>query len=300
MRFDLGDLRLFLSVIDAGSITGGARQANLALASASERISKIEADAGVVLLERSRKGVVTTEAGEALAHHARLILRQHALLQGELRDFGSGSRGTLLLYANTAALTSLLPHKLGPWLAQRPRLNIDLRERTSSEIVKLVATGLAEAGVVSDAVNADGLTIQPVADDPLALLVPLEHRLAAMKSVRFADVVGEPFVGLEAGSALQDHIEAHAATLRRTLAIRIRMKDFEGACQMVSQAVGVAILPLAAAKRFQRRHPFKVIAITDTWARRRLCLCFQDWNALSKPMQGLLLQLGGSPPLAPS
>src|SRR5215470_12679432 len=125
MRFDLADLRLFVCVVDAGSISAGAREANLALASASERISKIEADAGVALLERSRKGVVTTEAGEALAHHARLILQQHNLMQGELRDFGIGTRGTLLLYANTAALTGLLPQKLAPWLAQRPRLNID-------------------------------------------------------------------------------------------------------------------------------------------------------------------------------
>jgi DNA-binding transcriptional LysR family regulator len=66
----------------------------------------------------------TTEAGEALAHHARLILRQHSLLQGELRDFGAGARGTLLLYANTAALTGLLPQRRAPWLAQRPRLNM--------------------------------------------------------------------------------------------------------------------------------------------------------------------------------
>src|SRR5262245_33201271 len=56
MRFDLADLRLFLCVVDAGSITAGARQANLALASASERISNIESDAGVRLLERSRTG----------------------------------------------------------------------------------------------------------------------------------------------------------------------------------------------------------------------------------------------------
>ena len=45
------------------------------------------------------------EAGEALAHHARLILQQQALLKGELRDFASGARGTLHLYAGTAALT---------------------------------------------------------------------------------------------------------------------------------------------------------------------------------------------------
>ncbi|MEX3790733.1 LysR family transcriptional regulator [Paraburkholderia sp. BR14374] len=56
MRFDLADLRLFVCVVDAGSIAAGARQAILALTSASERISNIGSDAGVVLLERSLRG----------------------------------------------------------------------------------------------------------------------------------------------------------------------------------------------------------------------------------------------------
>jgi DNA-binding transcriptional LysR family regulator len=295
MRFDLADLRLFLCVVDAGSITAGARQANLALASASERISNIEADAGAVLLERSRRGVATTEAGEALAHHARLILRQHSLLQGELRAFGAGARGTLLLYANTAALTGFLPQRLAPWLAERPRLNLDLRERTSGEIVKMIGAGLAEAGVISDAINPTGLTIQPVASDPLVLIVPVAHRLAESKAICFADVTDEPFVGLEAGSTLQGHLDELAADLHKTLELRIRMKSFEGSCEMVSQGVGVAIIPLAFARRFRRSYPFKTIAISDDWSSRQLCLCFQKWHALSAPMKSLLTHLGGGP-----
>lgn len=292
MRFDLTDLRLFVCVVDAGSITAGAKQANLALASASERISNIESDAGVALLERSRTGVITTEAGEALAHHARLILRQHSLLQGELRDFGAGARGTLLLYANTAALTDFLPKRLAPWLAQRPRLNIDLRERTSAEIVKMIGSGLAEAGVVSDAVDHAGLVIQPVTSDHLVLIVPVAHRLVGSKAVCFADITSEQFVGLEAGSAFQDHIDEHASNLRKTLTFRIRMKSFEGVCQMVSQGVGVAIVPRVAARRFRSRYSFRTLAITDGWARRQLCLCFQQWHTLSAPMQSLLTHLG--------
>src|SRR5690606_39154399 len=179
MRLDLADLRLFLCVVDAGSITQGAVRANLALASASERLRSIEADAGVPLLERRHRGVATTEAGEALAHHARIILRQQALLRGELQDFAAGERGTLHLYANTAALTEFLPRQLAPWLAARPRLRIELKERTSAEIVRTIAAGLAQAGIVSDAVEPHGLRLQPVAKDHLALIVPAGHRLAA-------------------------------------------------------------------------------------------------------------------------
>src|SRR5690606_41460562 len=153
MRMDLTDLRLFLAVVEAGSITAGAARASLALGSASERLRAMEDDAGVALLRRHPRGVSMTEAGEALAHHAHLILRQQSLLRAELREFANGARGTLHLYANTAALTGFLPGRLAPWLAQRPRLQVDLKERTSVEIVRAVHGGQAEAGILASMVD---------------------------------------------------------------------------------------------------------------------------------------------------
>ena len=293
MRLDLADLQLFLCIVEAGSITQGAAQANLALASASERLRSIEADAGVRLLERRPRGVVATEAGEALAHHARLILQQRRLLQGELRDFAVGARGTIRLYANTAALAEFLPAKLARWLAARPQLNIDVKERTSAEIVKAIAAGLAEAGIVSDAVaaEADGLQLQPVATDHLLLIAADGHRLARHRSAALADVLHEPFVGLAPGNALQDHIDEHARNAGHALAFRIRMKTFDGLCEMVAHGVGVGIVPASIARRFRRRYRYRALALSDAWARRRLCLCFRDWDALSPTVRELLTHL---------
>ena len=211
MRLDLADLQLFLCIVDAGSITQGAARANLALASASERLRSIETDVGVALLERRPRGVVTTEAGEALAHHARLILRQQALLKGELRDFANGVRGTLHFYANTAALTEFLPSRLAPWLMVRPHLHLDLKERTSAEIINIVATGLAEAGMVSDTVNAQTLQLQPVAQSHLVLIMSAGHHLAQCRMVSLADVLHEPFVGLAPGNALVSDLQCASA-----------------------------------------------------------------------------------------
>lgn len=150
MRMDIADLRLFLAIAEAGSITAGAAQANLALASASERLRTIEADAGTPLLNRHPRGVSLTEAGAALAHHARLILQQQTQLRSELQAFAHGARGTLHLYANTAALTNYLPSRLAPWLAERPRLHVELLERTSPEVVRAISAGQAEAGIISE------------------------------------------------------------------------------------------------------------------------------------------------------
>jgi len=70
MRFDLADLRLFLNVVEAGSITHGAERTHLAVAAASTRIRNMEAELGTPLLHRERQGTTPTEAGRTLVHHA--------------------------------------------------------------------------------------------------------------------------------------------------------------------------------------------------------------------------------------
>ena len=77
MRFDLTDLRLFVQVAETCSITRGADQANMSLASASARIRGMEAMLGLSLLERGPRGVRPTPAGQALLHHAQVMLQHH-------------------------------------------------------------------------------------------------------------------------------------------------------------------------------------------------------------------------------
>ncbi|MCI3246557.1 LysR family transcriptional regulator [Streptomyces spinosisporus] len=295
MRLDVEDLRLFLCVADAGSITAGARQAHLALSSASGRLSAIEADAGTALLHRHARGISLTEAGATLAHHARLILQQRSQLREELQSFADGTRGTLHLYANTAALTTFLPERLGPWLAERPRLRVELLERTSADIVSAIAAGHAEAGIVSDAADAGTLHRQPVADDPLVVLLPASHHLAAARELTFADVLGEAFVALGDDNALQTHINEYAGAAGRPLNVRIRMKTFDGLCALVGHGVGIGIVPQVVARQHRRKTRTVAVPLGDAWARRRLCVCFAAWSALSPSMRSLLQHLGATP-----
>ena len=107
MHFDLTDLRLFLHVQEAGTITGGAAASYMTLASASERIRGMEDSLGSPLLSRARRGVQLTPAGRTLAHHAQLVLRQIDQLQGELGDYGAGIKGHVRLLCNSSALAEL-------------------------------------------------------------------------------------------------------------------------------------------------------------------------------------------------
>ena len=72
MHFDLVDLNLFRQVVDAGSITRGARKANLALGAASTRIRNLEEAIGAPPTDaRIGSAVTPTQAGRALLTHAR-------------------------------------------------------------------------------------------------------------------------------------------------------------------------------------------------------------------------------------
>lgn len=292
MRFDHTDLRLFIAIVEAGSITQGAAQVHLSLPAASERLRDMEMAGGVRLLDRGPRGVTPTRAGEALAHHARLVLRQMERLRGELGEYASGVRATVRLLANTAAMTEFLPDRLGGWLATHPRVDIDLKERTSTEIVKAVSGGLADLGIVSDAVDPGGLVRRPFATDRLVLVVPREHRLAGEKRIPFASIVGEVFVGLGPGTALQDYIDEHAARAGERLKFRVRVRTFEGLCRLVGMGVGLGIVPETAARRCRRTMGLAVLPLVDGWATRRLLICFRSEEELPPVARDLVGFLG--------
>jgi DNA-binding transcriptional LysR family regulator len=302
MRFDLTDLRLFLHVADAGSITAGAEQAALALASASARIRGMEEAAGTALLQRGRRGVVPTPAGQAVLHHARLVLQQMERMRGELGDYARGLKGHVRILANTAAASEFLPEPLAAWLAAHPRIDIDLEERPSHAIVEAVAAGLADLGIVADVADgggAEGLEYIPFRIDRLVLAVPRGHPLASRRHVAFAEALGEDFVGLGPGSALQDHLSRHAARAGRPLMLRIRLGGFDAACRMVEQGVGLAVVPETAARRCRRSMAIRAVPLSDPWALRRLSICVRSLDALAVHARRLVEHLAGSVPPAP-
>jgi DNA-binding transcriptional LysR family regulator len=246
---------------------------------------------GTPLLERQRRGVRPTAAGRALAHHARLVLQQMERLRGELGAYGRGLKARLRLLSNTAALAEFLPETLAAYLADYPTVDIDLEERPSAEIVPAVAEGLADLGIVADVVDLGELETFPFRTDRLVLIAPRGHRLARRRSIAFREALDEDCVGLGAGSALQDHLGAHAARAGHPLKLRVRVGTFDAMARMVEQGVGVAIVPETAARRCAASMAVAVVRLSDPWALRQLTLCVRQLDALSPQAQQLVAHL---------
>lgn len=279
MRFDLVDLKLFAAVVEAGSISRGADAVHLALASASARISGMEDVLGVPLLERGRRGVTATPAGRTLLQHARTVTAQVERMRGDLRTFASGLKGRIRMLSNTAGLVAPLPDAIRVFLTANPDVDIEIEERTSSDIVTAVAEGRAEFGLVADSVDLGQLETAEVADDTLVVLAPRSHPLGARHSVAFPDLLDEPFVGLSAG-ALHSHLADQAAKLGRRINYRVRLRSFETVARLVEAGIGIGILPLRAAERLGS-DALCLVPLSDRWAHRRLLLCARRFGDLS-------------------
>ncbi|OWT53792.1 LysR substrate-binding domain-containing protein [Candidimonas nitroreducens] len=282
MRFDLTDLRLFLAVLEHGSLTRGAAAANLAPASASERVAGMESALGAALLRRHRRGVEPTAAGEALARHARLILGQMEQMRGELRGYARGLKGSVRLLANTAAMAQTLPPRLCRFLIRHPDLSIDLEEKTSADIVLDLAQGKAELGAIADIADFSALQTRVLAHDHLLIATAPGHRLAGLASVKFDAIAGEAFVGA-ADAALQAHLDLRAARLGRRLHYRIRLKEMQDVARLVHAGVGIAVVSSAAMTRMSSHADVAFLPLDESWAHRTLHLCARDFGALSVP-----------------
>jgi len=288
MRFDLVDLRLFLAVADARSITHGAERSHLALASASARISGMEAALGAPLLVRDRRGVSLSPVGECLVDHARLIVAQVERMKSDLGTFARGLAGSVRLQSNTSALGEHLPRVLASFLKANPSVNIEVEERESVAIAEAIARGAADVGIASSAALPDTLECFPFREDVLVLIVPRGDALASRRALALLDVVDRAFVGLPRESALQRHIASHAARLGTKLSIRASVPSFEAACRMVETGAGIAIVPAVTAARYKRSMRIGVVKLKDGWARRDLAICVRSLVALPRVAQDLV------------
>ena len=287
-RFDLIDLRLFVHVAEAGSITHGAVRANMTLASASERIRAMEDALSAPLLERKRRGVQLTSAGRVLLHHAWVVTQQLEQMRGELANFGKGLRGHVRLLSNIGSM-EFLPAPLAAFLSAHPNIDVDLEHHGSGEIIRAIAAGRGDIGIVGETVDpAAELENFPFAEIRLVLVTPLRHPLSRRRKIAFREALDREFVGFAAGSPMQDLLNYHAFRAGRRLKMRIRLNGSDLMCQMVEKGIGVAILPETAARRCQESMDIQIIPLTDTWARRNLMICARSFMSLPVHAQRLV------------
>jgi DNA-binding transcriptional LysR family regulator len=290
-RFDLVSLRLFVAVVDAGSLTAGADRFGISLAAASKRIAELEQHCGTPLLQRGQRGVTATADGQTLHRHAIEVIARLEQLAQAVDDFHSGATGHLRLCANPSAFGGFLPGVLAEYAVRYPKVTIDLDDALSEQGIRAVQKGLAELAVIGDNVPCEGLETIVCNVDHLVLLAPVGHPLAAHEEVAVEKAFDYELVTLARSASLTRKIMAAADAVQRVPRIRVQVRSFDSMCRMVASGLGLAILPSAAAALYAQALGLAQVRLLGTVTERVLLLAMRRRAELSTAAAALVEML---------
>lgn len=258
----------FVAVCEEGSIARAAARESLVASALSKRIGALEAEVGVPLLLRRRRGVEPTPAGEALLGRARELLSALERIRGELGAFGQGVQGSVRVLASPSVLAEQLPEDIGRFLALHPGLSISLDERTSPDIVRALREGAADLGVLWDFAELSGLHLQPYRSDHLCVAMAPSHPLARRSALSYADTLDQVAVGVAPGGLMDQLLRRQAALIGRLPVHRIQVSSIDAACRIVAAGLGLAVLPREVAVPHAGAGRLALVPLAETWARR--------------------------------
>ncbi len=189
-RLKLKQLRLLVAVGEFGSIQHAARELQISQPAATKLIQDLELDFEVRLFERTNRGVVATDFGEALIRHGKLIIAQVSNAAQELDDLAEGSSGRVVIGTLLAAAPILLPAAIETVIAERPKVAIKVVEGTNDALMPALYSGEIDMIVGRlPAYRARAKLIQETLfDERILAVVGKQHPLAGKKSVTFRQI----------------------------------------------------------------------------------------------------------------
>ena len=191
---ELRRLRYFVAVAEELSFNRAAKRLHITQPPLSNQIKQLEEELGVLLFERSSRGVRMTEAGELLLDEARRILVQVDQTVSMIQRVGHGEVGRLTLGFVPSASNEVLPPILRRFRDRYPDVELFLREMRPDLIVQRLRDTQLDAGFLFLPLEDASLNIECVSREPLVLALPVTHPLAAEPRVELQAVANEPFV----------------------------------------------------------------------------------------------------------
>ena len=145
MKLDLLTLKLFVRILEEGTISQAAEREHIAAAAVSRRIADLEQSLNTTLLLRTNKGVSPTAAGLELLYRSRALLNSAQEIETRLQAFSQGQQGLVHILANTSAISQFLAEPLGEFGRLHPAIPLQLEEQTSPFAERVMQISIKQA-----------------------------------------------------------------------------------------------------------------------------------------------------------
>jgi LysR family hca operon transcriptional activator len=255
---ELRHLRYFVAVAETGSLTVAAeRRLHTAQPSLSRQIRDLELEVGVKLLTRSARGVELTAPGRAFLDHARLALAQVEAAGEAARRAAKPAKPPFALGFLTGQEMDWLPEAMRILRDELPNIDVTVSSQYSPGLADDLMRGRLDAAFLRPEAQTPDLKYRLVTQEPLIVILPSDHRLAARATIDLPEIVGETFVGVSnTAPALRIVIDDYLRRSGLDIRPKHEVDNLAMAMSLVASTRGVALLPAYA----QNFLPWSVIS----------------------------------------
>lgn len=244
---DVRRLEIFVAVAEEGTFTAAAQRLYLTQSAVSQQMSALEREVGVSLLRRVSRGVTLTPAGEVLAARAKGLFSEISTIEQEVRTFADGPQ-EIRLGAFTTVGVELLPAALKAFAARRPDVRVVLRPVHGEDILTRLRQGDIHVLLVWDYDFAprpvdSGLSRLNLPDDPLRVVLPVDHPLAGEQHIELASLAGERWVVRAHRAPYENAYETMCRIAGFEPDIAFRTDDYQPLQGLVAAGMGVSLVP---------------------------------------------------------
>src|ERR1700732_54738 len=192
---ELRHLRYFIAVAEAGSLTVAAEQTlHTSQPSLSRQIRDLEDEVGTQLLARNARGIELTPAGRAFLDHARSVLSQVEAAAEAARRVAHPPKPCFTKGFLTGPGMKWMPEALRILRDELPNIDVMVSSQYSPLLADGLSKGKIDAAFLRREKGVPGLAFRVLVKEPLVVILPTDHHLAALKAISARDLAGETFV----------------------------------------------------------------------------------------------------------
>jgi len=248
LGMELRHLRYFVAVADAGSLTVAAEESlHTSQPSLSRQIRDLEDEVGAQLLTRSAHGIELTPAGRAFLDHARLVLAQVEAAGEAARRAAHPVKPSFVMGFLTGHELTWMPEALRILRDELPNVDVVISSQYSPRLADALAKGKVDVAFLRREASAPDLAYELLVREPLVVVLPSDHRLAALKAINVKEIEGETFLTVsDTAPALRAIIDEYLKRSGIEIKPAHEVDNLAMAMSLIASTRGVALLPAYA------------------------------------------------------